>query len=210
MFNDFCSPSIGTQSLYSPDGRSTKNLYIELVRNRTKTLYLVFGYLQYSGPSFLISDNPLPRVDYYPPNWVVTDISAWRFSFIMSQWNSAQLPPTMQPALVYDPLVNISDPTTGFLTWNIQGVDLVMPSGNYNFEMTVCSDGSTVKSLCSGVAALLDNLKSYITVPSTQLDSPFSVLCNSIVNFTLRGFFTPRFPLVAVGHSLIQFNLKIA
>lgn len=160
-----------------------KNLYIELVRNRTKTLYLAFGNWQSNTVFVIFPENPLPRVDYFPPSWIPTDITNWRFTFSMNQYSSTQMPPNFGLALKYDPLVNISDPTTGILAWNIQSGDTAaMIPGNYFFEMTVISDGINPRFLCSGAAALIDNLNDSVTFPPPSIE-PLGVviICNSVV-----------------------------
>jgi hypothetical protein len=178
------------------------NLYVKLVRGRTRTLFFQFG--TWVGTEFgLLAPNPLtgypltpiiPRVDRVPPVWQPTDITYYRFSFSINNTFSQGLPPypyplgsNNAPPLKYDPVTNIADPTQGILAWNVYGNDLLnLFPGNYYFEMSVISDGVTVRHFCSGVIALIDTLNASVSLPPQQ-HFPLTTVDTSVVNFNLEG-----------------------
>src|SRR5215475_14765886 len=98
------------------------NLFIKLYRGRTRTMFFQFGHWQ--GQFFiLMAPNALtgypltpiiPRVDHVPPCWVPTDITSHRFSFSIEQNLGLGYPRIVTP-IVYDPVINLADPTQGLL-----------------------------------------------------------------------------------------------
>jgi hypothetical protein len=169
------------------------NLFIKLHRGRTRTLFFQFG--KYMEQEFLVMmPNPyigypltpiFPRVDHVPATWVPLDITAYRFSFSIEKNWGPGFPPTITP-IIYDPVINLANPTTGVLAWNVYATDLdQLQPANYYFSMSVISDGFTIKHLCGGVIALLDSAYLDVKLP-TYARFPLNISSTSDVAFNVE------------------------